>query len=69
MRSLQKKPEDFEKFYHRYVGKGEACGCAERIIDVNEFNRLAGPRVSDLGRPGFLKRTFMRILSVLPDRG
>ncbi len=69
MRSLQKKPEDFEKFYHRYVGKGEACGCAERIIDVNEFNRLAGPRVSSFGRTGFLKRTFMRIVSVLPDRG
>ena len=37
-----KKPEDFEKFYYRYVGKGEACGCAEKIIDVHEFNRLAG---------------------------
>ena len=46
-----KKPEDFEKFYHRYVGKGEACGCAERIIDVHEFNRLSGPRVRSLG-PG-----------------
>ena len=46
-----KKPEDFEKFYHRYVGKGEACGCAERIIDVHEFNRLAGPRSRSLG-PG-----------------
>ena len=37
-----KKPQEFEKFYYDYVGKGEACGCAERIIDVHEFNRLAG---------------------------
>ena len=45
-----KKPQEFEKFYHRYVGKGEACGCAERIIDVHEFNRLAGPRVRSIGK-------------------
>ena len=44
MRHVQKRPQDFEQFYYRYVGKGEACGCAERIIDVHEFNRLAGPR-------------------------
>ncbi len=43
-----KKPEDFEKFYYRYVGKGEACGCAEKIIDVHEFNRLAGPLIMPL---------------------
>ena len=43
MRQTQ-KPQDFEKFYYRYVANGEGCGCAERIIDVNEFNRLAGPR-------------------------
>ena len=43
-----KKPQDFEAFYYRYVGKGEACGCAERIIDVHEFNRLAGPRAQSL---------------------
>ena len=46
-----KKPQDFEKFYFDYVGKGEACGCAERIIDVHEFNRLAGPRVTSLKKP------------------
>ena len=44
-----KKPQDFEKFYYDYVGKGEACGCAERIIDVHEFNRLAGPRKRSIG--------------------
>ncbi len=59
-----KKPQDFEKFYHRYVGKGEACGCAERIIDVHEFNRLAGPRKRSLApRLPFmarLKTLFMR---------
>lgn len=37
-----KKPEDFEKFYYDKVGLGEGCGCAEKVIDVHEFNRLAG---------------------------
>ncbi len=36
------KPEDFQKFYYTKVGMGEACGCAERIIDVYEFNRKGG---------------------------
>lgn len=35
-------PEQFDKFYYTKVGMGEACGCAERIIDVYEFNRKAG---------------------------
>ena len=70
MRSLQKKPEDFEKFYHRYVGKGEACGCAERIIDVNEFNRLAGPRVRGIGKQrGAIARWTASLFRLLPDRG
>ncbi len=38
------RPESFEKFYYTKVGLGEACGCAEKIIDVYEFNRLAGNR-------------------------
>ena len=33
------KPEDFTKFYYTKVGLGEGCGCAERVIDVYEFNR------------------------------
>lgn len=36
------RPESFEKFYYTKVGLGEACGCAEKIIDVYEFNRRAG---------------------------
>ena len=36
------KPQDFEKFYFDKVATGEGCGCAERIIDNHEFNRLAG---------------------------
>ncbi|CUK16943.1 hypothetical protein RUE5091_04062 [Ruegeria denitrificans] len=35
-------PESFEKFYYAKVGMGEACGCAERVIDVFEFNRQGG---------------------------
>lgn len=37
-----KKPEDFQTFYYDKVGLGEGCGCAEKVIDVHEFNRLAG---------------------------
>lgn len=37
-----KKPESFDKFYYAKVGLGEACGCAEKIIDVYEFNRKGG---------------------------
>ncbi|MEM7320825.1 MAG: hypothetical protein AAF408_17615, partial [Pseudomonadota bacterium] len=33
---------DFQKFYFEKVATGEGCGCAERIIDVHEFNRLSG---------------------------
>ena len=31
-----------ERFYFDKVATGEGCGCAERIIDNHEFNRLAG---------------------------
>lgn len=34
------RPESFEKFYYTKVGLGEGCGCAERIIDVHEHDRL-----------------------------
>ncbi|MBO9448115.1 hypothetical protein [Ruegeria sp. R14_0] len=37
-----KSQERFEKFYFAKVGMGEACGCAERVIDVFEFNRKGG---------------------------
>lgn len=36
------RPERFEKFYFAKVGLGEACGCAEKVIDVYEFNRQGG---------------------------
>ena len=36
------RPESFEKFYYTKVGLGEACGCAEKVIDVYEFNRQGG---------------------------
>lgn len=38
------RPESFEQFYFTKVGLGEACGCAEKIIDVFEFNRRGGAR-------------------------
>ena len=35
------RPEDFQKFYYAKVGLGEGCGCAERVIDMHEFDRQA----------------------------
>ena len=53
------KPQNFDKFYYRYVAKGEACGCAERIIDVAEFERLAGrPRLRRDGGRSWLRDAF-----------
>ena len=40
------RPESFERFYYTKVGLGEACGCAEKIIDVYEFNRRAGDQAA-----------------------
>ena len=37
-----KREHDFQKFYFDKVATGEGCGCAERVIDVHEFDRLAG---------------------------
>lgn len=54
------KDQSFEKFYYDKVATGEGCGCAERIIDVHEFNRLAGrpklraPKIKLPSRAGML---------------
>ena len=44
-------PESFEKFYFAKVGMGEACGCAERVIDVFEFNRQGGAQAKKALKP------------------
>ena len=36
------RKNDFTDFYYKNVATGEGCGCAEKVIDVYEFNRLAG---------------------------
>ncbi|MEW9918929.1 hypothetical protein AB2B41_04910 [Marimonas sp. MJW-29] len=62
MRGRTQKAEDFQKFYFDKVATGEGCGCAERIIDTHEFNRLAGSQRSVTGwlpRRGALRR-FLR---------
>ncbi|WP_370401049.1 hypothetical protein [Sulfitobacter sp. JB4-11] len=56
------KPRNFEQFYFDKVATGEGCGCAERIIDNHEFDRLAGTRrqiTPWIPRKGALKR-FLR---------
>lgn len=56
------RPESFEKFYYTKVGLGEACGCAEKIIDVYEFNRLAGQHPANGGiRSGGFRKLLKRI--------
>ena len=47
--------EDFQEFYYSKVALGEGCGCAERIIDTHEFNRLSGrARIRDYRAGGSL---------------
>lgn len=68
------KEQSFEKFYYDKVATGEGCGCAERVIDVHEFNRLAGKPKRFSGLKGFsLKAKVTRFLQVAgltnrPDR-
>lgn len=54
------KPESFEKFYFAKVGMGEACGCAERVIDVYEFNRKGGQAAKSETQPKKRKRRSFR---------
>ncbi|WP_170357013.1 hypothetical protein [Ruegeria arenilitoris] len=58
------KPERFDKFYFAKVGMGEACGCAERIIDVYEFNRKAGARDAGTGKVARPRRRGLRSLAL-----
>lgn len=60
------RPESFEKFYYTKVGLGEACGCAEKIIDVYEFNRLAGQHYLKGGiRTGSFRKVLRRLAAKL----
>ena len=56
----RQKELDFTKFYYDKVATGEGCGCAERVIDVHEAERLAGKPVLTvrwrLPRKGDLRR-------------
>lgn len=59
MRKPAQNEQDFTKFYYAKVGLGEGCGCAERVIDVHEFNRLAGKpkhKLPRLPKKGALRR-------------
>lgn len=42
MRRKRQHEHDFQSFYFKKVSLGEGCGCAERVIDVHEFDRRAG---------------------------
>ena len=55
-----KTPERFEKFYFAKVGLGEACGCAEKVIDVYEFNRKGGAKAKRGIDAGKTRRASLR---------
>lgn len=56
------KKQSFETFYYTKVGLGEGCGCAERVIDIHEFNRLSGkPRIRAMRKPGLMRRLMARL--------
>jgi hypothetical protein len=49
--------QNFEKFYYSKVALGEGCGCAERVIDNHEIERIrSGIGRSSSGRPGITRR-------------
>lgn len=53
-------PDRFDKFYFAKVGLGEACGCAERVIDVFEFNRKGGAQTKETLKQDKRKRRSFR---------
>ncbi|UAB89431.1 hypothetical protein I5192_01780 [Ruegeria sp. SCSIO 43209] len=58
------RPDRFDKFYFAKVGLGEACGCAERVIDVFEFNRKCGAKAQQSLKKDRRKRRTLRGLAV-----
>lgn len=54
------QPEQFDKFYFAKVGLGEACGCAEKVIDVYELNRQSGAHAKRSVLPVRRKRSTLR---------
>lgn len=52
------KTESFANFYFNKVGLGEACGCAERAIDMYEFDRKAGRPAMEAGKRRFSWKGF-----------
>ncbi|NQY60390.1 hypothetical protein [Cognatishimia sp.] len=55
--------QSFEKFYCTKVGLGEGCGCAERVIDNHEIERIrAGISLGKSAGPGPLRRMISRLL-------
>ena len=56
------KPEEFSKFYYKKVGLGEGCGCAEKIIDNHELDRIGGVGRGHRPTVGLLTRMW-RVLS------
>lgn len=55
--------QSFEKFYYTKVGLGEGCGCAERVIDNHEIERIRmGMLMGRSREPGPLRRMISRLL-------
>jgi len=52
------KTESFANFYFKKVGLGEACGCAERAIDMYEFDRQSKQPGMESGKRRFSWKGF-----------
>ena len=64
-----KSEKSFEHFYYTKVGLGEGCGCAERVIDVHEFERLAGkPKTQEPAGAAQMRRMIDRLAGLFRRR-
>lgn len=57
---------NFEKFYYSKVALGEGCGCAERVIDNHEIERIRSGLGRSSGRPGITRRLLRLVFNRRP---
>ncbi|MGR3838961.1 MAG: hypothetical protein ACU0A2_11485 [Cognatishimia sp.] len=58
--------QNFEKFYYSKVALGEGCGCAERVIDNHEIERIRSGLGRSSGRPGITHRLLRLVFNRRP---
>ena len=58
--------QNFEKFYYSKVALGEGCGCAERVIDTHEIERIRSGLGRSSRRPGITRRLLRLVFNRRP---